>query len=67
MNRQEQINLALAKYQQIDKIHDEIHDILMPMVVEAMSNGVEAVEDLISKLPASYYRAELRGWLKERS
>lgn len=65
MKRDEEINLAISKYKQIERLHDEVHCILTPIADEAVANGREAVEDLISKLPSSFYRAELRVWLKE--
>lgn len=65
MKRDEEINLAISKYQQIERLHDEADRILTPIADEAVANGREAVEHLISKLPTCFYRAELIVWLKE--
>lgn len=59
--------IAIAKQMQdeIDSLLGQIDELLQPVVDEAVAQGYEAVEELVSQLPSGFYRSELRVWLRE--
>lgn len=50
---------------QIDKLHQEIDDLLGPIVCEAMASGVEACKELLGELPEGLHRTEVKVFISE--
>ena len=57
------IAIASQMQNEIDSLHEQIDELLTPIVDEALAQGYKAVEGLVSKLPSGFHRSELRTWL----
>ncbi len=67
MKREDRDNVLLLvkeKQETAYNMLEEANELLKPMVDDAIKEGSEAVKALVLELPAGYYRAKLRAWLK---
>lgn len=61
----ESLDRAKELTAQIDRLHQEIDDLLSPIVHEAMASGAEACAELLGELPEGFHRTEVKVFISK--